>query len=130
MNDSVNRILAAAHPVVPAPTRPEIICLCGSSRFIAATAVVAWEFEKAGKITLAMHLLPASYTSQADHQAEFEGCAAQMDELHLRKIDLADRVVVVNLGGYFGESTKREIAYARAHGKPVSFLEAVEPEND
>ncbi|MDR2998781.1 MAG: hypothetical protein LBU78_11770 [Microbacterium sp.] len=45
--------------------------------------------------------------------------------LHLRKIDLADRVLVVNPGGYIGESTRREIAYARAAGKPVSFTDPV-----
>nr|WP_203644049.1 hypothetical protein [Streptomyces sp. SID14478] len=44
--------------------------------------------------------------------------------LHLRKIDLADRVLVVNPGGYIGESTSREIAYARAAGKPISFTDA------
>ena len=41
----------------------------------------------------------------------------------VRKIDLADRVLVVNPGGYVGESTSREIAYARETGKPVSFTE-------
>jgi predicted phosphodiesterase len=41
--------------------------------------------------------------------------------LHQRKIELADRVLVVNPGGYLGESTGREIAYARALGKPISF---------
>nr|WP_097874566.1 hypothetical protein [Streptomyces sp. ms184] len=46
---------------------------------------------------------------------------AALDALHLRKIDLADRVLVVNPGGYIGESTRREIAYAHATGKPVSF---------
>jgi len=46
-----------------------------------------------------------------------------LDELHLRKIDLADRVLVVNPGGYVGESTSREIAYAEATGKPVSFTD-------
>lgn len=46
-----------------------------------------------------------------------------LDELHLRKIDLADRILVVKPGGYVGESTAREIAYARAEGKAVSFLE-------
>ena len=40
--------------------------------------------------------------------------------LHL---DLADRVLVVNPGGYIGESTSREIAYARATGTPVSFTD-------
>jgi hypothetical protein len=44
-----------------------------------------------------------------------------LDELHLRKIDIADRVLVVNPSGYIGESTRGEIDYARAAGKPVSF---------
>jgi hypothetical protein len=48
---------------------------------------------------------------------------ALLDELHLRKIDLADRVLVVNPGGYVGESTAREIAYARAAGKAVGFTD-------
>lgn len=43
--------------------------------------------------------------------------------LHLRKIDLADRVLVVNPGGYVGEATSREIAHARATGKPISFTD-------
>lgn len=43
--------------------------------------------------------------------------------LHLRKIDLANRILVVNPGGYVGESARREVAYARAAGKPVSFTE-------
>jgi hypothetical protein len=46
-----------------------------------------------------------------------------LGDLHLRKIDLADRVLVVNPGGYIGESTSREIAYARATGKPISFTD-------
>jgi hypothetical protein len=50
---------------------------------------------------------------------------AGLDALHLRKIDLADRVLVVNPGGYIGESTNREIAYARAGGKPVSFTDPI-----
>lgn len=46
---------------------------------------------------------------------------AVLDALHLRKIDLVDRVLVVIPGGYVGESTSREIAYASSAGKPVSF---------
>lgn len=48
--------------------------------------------------------------------------------LHLRKIDPADRVLVVNPGGYVGESTGKEIAYARAQGKPVSFTILPDPD--
>lgn len=48
---------------------------------------------------------------------------AMLDALHRHKIDLADRVLVVNSGGYLGESNRSEIDYARASGKPVSFTE-------
>lgn len=106
------------------PPRPEIVCLCGSSRFVQEMAILGWELEKEGKIILGLHLLPPSYVGVApDHQAEAEGVKDQMDELHLRKIDLADRVLVVNIGGYIGNSTQREIGYATAAGKPVAYLE-------
>lgn len=109
---------------------PEIICLCGSSRFVSEMAVIAWEFEKDGKIVLGLHLLPADYPGvPTDHLAEAEGVAARMDELHLRKIDLADRVLVVDIGGYIGESTSREILYAEKNGKPVRYLEPLSCES-
>ena len=50
---------------------------------------------------------------------------AVLDAVHLRKIDLADRVLIVNPGRYVGESTRREIAYARAAGKPVGFTDPI-----
>jgi len=104
--------------------RPRITCFCGSSRFIDQMAVLMWEYEKAGRISLGLHLLPGHYVrGVADHLAEAQGVAAHMDALHLRKIDLADEVVVVNVGGYVGDSTRREIEYARARGKPVRYLE-------
>jgi hypothetical protein len=52
-----------------------------------------------------------------------EGRKADLDELHKRKIDLADEIFVINVGGYIGESTKSEIEYARANKKPVSYRE-------
>ena len=48
-----------------------------------------------------------------------------LDALHLRKIDVADRVLIVKPCGYVGDSTSRQIAYARAAGKPVSFTDPV-----
>lgn len=47
---------------------------------------------------------------------------AALSELHLRRIDLADRVEVVNRGEHFGEFSLREIAYAEAAGKPITFV--------
>lgn len=114
---ALDRIFGAA--------RPKIICLCGSSRFICLFATLAWEFEKQGAITLGLHLLPENYTSEdiPDHLAEYEAVADKMDALHLRKIELADMVFVINPDGYIGGSTSREIEFARSLGKPVKYLE-------
>jgi hypothetical protein len=53
-----------------------------------------------------------------------------LDTLHLRKIDLADEVLVVNPGAYIGDSTRREIAYARSLGKPVRSTHPVQDGDD
>lgn len=104
-------------------TAKGVIAISGSTRFIEHMAVKAWEFEKAGYIALGCHLLPQWYTDAKDHLAEVEGVAARMDALHLVKIDMADRLYVVNVGGYIGEATRREIAHAEAVGKPVAYME-------
>lgn len=108
------------------PSRPEIITLCGSSRFVSQMAVLAWILERdQGAIVLGLHLLPQWYSVDIppDHLAEKEGVNEAMDELHLRKIDLADKILVVNITGYIGESTRREIAYAEANKKQIEYLE-------
>lgn len=96
------------------PDRPEIVCLCGSARFAAEMGVANRDLTFAGVIVLA--------PGEADGPVTAEQKTV-LDALHLRKIDLADRVLVVNPGGYVGESTSREIAYARAARKPVSFTD-------
>jgi predicted TIM-barrel enzyme len=106
--------------------RPPIICICGSSRFCDLIAVEAWNQEKMGNIVLGMHLLPDWYWQATGkvgigHAAEQEGCAAVLDELHLRKIDMADSIIVVNQGGYIGERTKYEIEYATKRGKSITY---------
>jgi cell division protein FtsB len=53
---------------------------------------------------------------------DVDALKAQLDELHMRKIDLADQVYVLNVDGYIGQSTRNEIAYAQALGKPIEYL--------
>ena len=102
---------------------PKIIVLCGSSRFVQQMAVCAWLLEREeGAIAVGLHLLPAWYPNLPDdHLAEAEGVAAAMDKLHLRKIDLAAEIFVVDCGGYIGESTANEIAHARGRGLPIRY---------
>ncbi|TGN66511.1 hypothetical protein EXE59_23095 [Nocardioides eburneiflavus] len=103
--------------------RPEIVCLCGSMRFAEEMRAANRDLTFAGVIVVA--------PGEADEGDEGAGEVvtaeqkAALDALHLAKIDLADRVLVVNPGGYVGESTRREIAHARAAGKPVSFTDPV-----
>lgn len=98
------------------PERPEIVCLCGSMRFAEQMRAANRDLTLDGIIVLS----PADMMLDAAQEAEHK---ATLDAVHLAKIDLADRVLVVNPGGYVGESTTREIAHARATGTPVSFTD-------
>ena len=46
-----------------------------------------------------------------------------LDDIHKRKIDMADAIYVINKDGYIGDSTRSEIKYAIAHGKQVILME-------
>ena len=101
-----------------------IVCLCGSTRFYDAFQRANYEETMAGRIVLSVGFYP--HSAEQAH-GESVGCTPeqkrQLDALHLCKIDLADEVLVLNVGGYVGESTAREIAYARRLGKPIRWLE-------
>lgn len=105
--------------------RPTITVLCGSTRFGEAFRQANLDLTMAGHIVLSVGFYPHS-TAEHGHGEGVGHDSAQkvaLDELHMRKIDLADDVYVLNVGGYIGESTRREIRYARQHNKPVWFLE-------
>lgn len=95
------------------PERPEIVCICGSMRYAEDMRAVSQSLTLAGHIVLMPTELDGPITDEQK---------AALGELHLRRIDLADRVEVVNRGEHYGESTLREIAYAEATGKPVTFV--------
>ena len=101
--------------------RPTIVCLCGSTRFMDAFFEAGWQETLAGKMVLSVGVCQHA----EHHGAEALGpeVVERLDELHLRKIDLADEVLILNVGGYIGESTGRDLAYAREQGKLVRFLE-------
>ncbi|MGW3291721.1 hypothetical protein ACWDR3_44575 [Streptomyces sp. NPDC001002] len=104
------------------PDRPEIVYICGSTRFVDEMSAANRELTLAGVIVVA----PGVFLRAEDHEADeliTDEQKTALGALHLRKIDLADRVLVVNPGGYIGESTRREIAYAHATGKPISFTD-------
>lgn len=104
--------------------KPKVVVLCGSSRFVDMMAVCAWLIEREeNAISMGLHLLPEWYCRGEipDHLAEHEGVAQAMDALHLRKIDMADEIFVVNYDDYIGESTTNEIKYAKSKGKNIRW---------
>lgn len=102
--------------------KPTVVCLCGSSRFYDAYQKAEYEVTMAGEIYLSIGFYP-----HGDKHGEGVGHDSQekvaLDELHKRKIDLADYVYVLNVGGYIGDSTRSEVEYAIEHSKPVRWLE-------
>ena len=99
--------------------RPIIVCLCGSTRFSEAFREANLRETLAGKIVLS---IGADFKSD-----DALGLTAEdkhrLDALHLRKIELADEVLFLNVGGYLGRSSLIEYFYAANIGKEIRLLE-------
>lgn len=106
--------------------RPAIVCLCGSTRFYDAFQEANYRLTMAGVIVLSVGFYPHSKAEHGHGEGVGHDSAEKvaLDDLHKRKIDLADYVLVLNVGGYIGESTRSEIEYAESIGRPVEYLEA------
>ena len=103
--------------------RPTVVCLCGSTRFLQAFDAANARETLAGKVVLTV-----GSTMRSDEEFGItEGQKGMLAELHLRKIEMADEVLVLNVDGYIGPSTRRELDYARNLGKRIRFLEQSEP---
>jgi hypothetical protein len=104
---------------------PRIVCLCGSTRFYKEFQRANYDETGAGNIVLSVGFYMHSAN---DAHGEDWGCTPEMkvklDRLHFRKIELADEVLVLNVGGYIGESTRNEINHATRLGKPIRYLES------
>lgn len=110
-----------------AETRPEVVCLCGSTRFYDEFQQANYDLTMQGKIVLSVGFYPHAKAKHGHGEGVGHNSAEKvaLDELHKRKIDLANRVLVLNVGGYIGESTRSEIDYAVARGVLVEYLEPV-----
>lgn len=108
--------------------RPIVVTLCGSTRFSEAFRTARFLETIGGKIVLTIgcdlrsddDLWPRAMTDSYR-----EVIKRELDELHLAKIDMSDEVLILNVGGYIGESTRRELDHAVATGKVVRYLEPV-----
>ena len=107
----------------------KVITLCGSTRFKDAFMEVQKRLTLEGNIVISVGLFGHS----GDHEVwenmdegTLTATKEMLDDIHKRKIDMADEIFVINVGGYIGSSTKSEIEYAAGTGKKVRYLEPAE----
>ena len=104
----------------------KVITLCGSTRFKEQFMEAQKRLTLEGNIVISVGLF-----GHAGDQEVWDGMdegtlsktKEMLDDMHKRKIDMADEIYVINVGGYIGDSTRSEIQYAEAHGKPVRYYE-------
>lgn len=108
---------------------PTIVCLCGSTRFGKLFASEMLRETLAGNIVLSIgtNLRSDARLFEPFPIAMVEEIKAKLDTLHLRKIDLADEILVLNFRGYVGASTSNEIRYAKSLSKRIRWLEPSTP---
>ena len=104
----------------------KVITLCGSTRFRREFEEANKRLTLAGNIVISVGLFGHSGDKEVWENMD-EGTLTRtkemLDDMHKRKIDMADEVYVINVGGYIGDSTRSEIEYARKTGKKVRYLE-------
>ena len=104
----------------------KVITLCGSTRFKDAFMETQKRLTLEGNIVISVGLFGHAGDSEVWENMD-EGTLTKtkemLDDMHKRKIDMADEIYVINVGGYIGSSTKSEIEYAKATGKGIRYLE-------
>ena len=104
----------------------KVITLCGSTRFKDEFIEAQKRLTLEGNIVISVGLFGHSGDNEVWENMDEGTLTAtkeMLDDMHKRKIDMADEIFVINVGGYIGESTRSEIEYATAHGKNVRYLE-------
>ncbi len=103
-----------------------VVTLCGSTRFKDEFYAAQKKLTLDGYIVISVGLFGHAGDEEVWDGMD-EGTLSKtkemLDDMHKRKIDMADEIYVINVGGYIGDSTRSEIAYAKAHGKKVRYLE-------
>ena len=117
--DGLDEVFEEAAALPSPPRKYAVITLCGSTRFKEQFLEAQKRLTLAGNIVISVGLFGHS----GDDEVWTEGTKEMLDDMHKRKIDMADGIYVINVGGYIGQSTRSEIEYALAHGKAVEYLE-------
>lgn len=96
----------------------KVITLCGSTKFKEQFISEQKRLTLEGNIVISVGLFGHS----GDNEVWTQDVKEMLDDMHKRKIDLADEIFVINVDGYIGSSTKSEIEYAKLTNKQISYL--------
>jgi len=99
-------------------TFPEVVCLCGSTKFKDDFERINKELTLTGRIVISV-----AFLGHADNIPLTKEEKKILDWVHFRKIQLSDSIHVINKGGYIGDSTSNEINYAKALGLRITYME-------
>ena len=106
----------------------KVVTLCGSTRFKDEFMKAQKDLTLKGYIVISVGLFGHSGDQEVWENMD-EGTLTKtkemLDDMHKRKIDMAEEIFAINVGGYIGDSTKSEIAYATNTGKTVNYLEEI-----
>src|SRR3954453_16627685 len=100
----------------------KVITLCGSTKFEAEFEEANQRLTMEGCVVISLGMFGLPDLPDYDWTADSSDLKGRLGGVHFQKIRMADEVYVVDPGGYVGESTRREIAYAKSLGKPVRYL--------
>ena len=99
----------------------KVITLCGSTKFKDEFIKVQKELTLQGNIVISVGLFGHA---DGDYQTVLtDEIKIMLDDMHKRKIDMADEIFIINKNGYIGSSTKSEIEYAKETGKIIKYLQ-------
>lgn len=96
----------------------KVVCLCGSTRFKSKFDEVLLKESLKGNVVFSL-----SVFEKSDGVSLTPEQIGILSDVHFSKIDMSDEILVINVDGYIGEQTEREIDYASTLGKTVRFLE-------
>ncbi|MEG0352584.1 MAG: hypothetical protein RR586_04895 [Cellulosilyticaceae bacterium] len=96
----------------------KVITLCGSTKFKDEFIKAQKELTLQGNIVISVGL----FSHSGDNEVLTNDTKEMLDDMHKRKIDMADEIFVINVDGYIGTSTKSEIEYAKVKEKNINYL--------
>ena len=115
--DGLDEVFEEAKAITSPSRRYPVITLCGSTRFKEQFFEVQKRLTLEGNIVISVGLFGHS----GDDEVWTEGTKEMLDDMHKRKIDMADSIYVIDVDGYIGSSTRSEIEYAKSKGKGITY---------